>query len=209
MEELMHIIKSISIYLFTIFFITACGGGSDSGNTATGTVSVTLNLDQLPSSITYNRAATPDGYVEFNWGVTFDINDDGIINQGDVTLRLLHFKAAGSSEITGPISNLTAKLWLYISDTTVQSVAVASKQIAGNSITISIDKSAHSSLSSISDTTLVYFLTSNNDISGLPVYDYYPSFKQLISIPVNNQFTDPQGDVSEQEIDMVSMSLAF
>ena len=94
MEELMHIIKSISIYLLIIFFITACGGGSDSGNNATGTVSITLNLDQLPSSITYNRAATPDGYVEFNWGVTFDINDDGIINQGDASLTLIAFSAS-------------------------------------------------------------------------------------------------------------------
>jgi len=92
----MYKIKMIYIYLLFVLFITACGGGSDNSVPNTATVSVTLNLDQLPSTITYNRPATPDGYVEFNWGITFDINGDGAINQGDVVLRLMHFKEPGS-----------------------------------------------------------------------------------------------------------------
>lgn len=206
----MYKIKNISIYSLIVIFISACGGGSSS-NSVSNTISVTITLDQLPSNITYNRAATPDGEVEFSWGVTFDINGDGAINQGDVELNLMHFKAPGSSVITGPISDLVAQLRLYTSNTTTQSVAVASTSISGNSITISIDKSAHSSLATISDSTLVYFLTINrDDISGLTDNDHYPSFRTLVNIPANKQFTDPQGDVlSGQEIDMVSMSLAF
>ena len=159
----------------------------------------------LPDTITYNRATTPDGYTEFSWGVTFDINGDGAINQGDVELKILHYKAPGSIETTGPISDLDANLWLHISDSSLQTVAAASKLISGNSITISIDKSAHPSLSNISDTTLVYFSTSNVDSE----FDYYPAPSTLGSIPANRQFTDPQGDVSGPEIDMVNMTLSY
>ena len=210
----MNRIIRIPIYLFSIFIITACGGGGGSGgdvtNDESGTVTVTINLDQLPSTVTYNREETSDGHVEFSWGVTFDVNSDGAINQGDTELRLMHFKHSSSSETTGPISNFQANLWLYTSNTAAQSVAVATVDITGNSITLSIDKGTHPSLASISESTLVYFSTTNrNDISGLPEYDYYPSYLTLVDIPVNKQFTDAQGDVSQQETDMVSMNLSF
>jgi len=201
----------IVLSFVTSTIMLGCGGGGGTSNSESDIVSVTITLEKLPSTVTYNRAATPDGHVEFSWGVTFDINGDGAINQGDVNLRLMHFKAPGSIETTGPISDFAAKLSLYISNTTTQSVAVASKLISGNSITISIDKSAHSSLATISESTLVYFLTINrDDISGSGANDHYPSFRTLVNIPTNKQFVDPRGDVlSGQEIDMVSMSLVF
>ncbi len=205
-------IKIVSIYLLSLYFVTACGGGDGAPNIGadTDTVSVTISLDKLASTVTYNKAATPDGRLEFNWGVTFDINGDGAINQGDIELRLMHFKAPGSIETTGPISDFQADLWLFTSDTRADSVAVASTEISGNSITISIAKSEHSTLTSISDATLVYFSTTNiNDVSGIQEEDYYPGFSTLVNIPANKQFTDIQGDVSQPEIDMVSMSLAF
>jgi len=122
----------------------------------------------------------------------------------------MNFKSPWIIETTGPSSNFQADLWLYTSETTSGSVAVASKEISGNSIILSIDKSAHSSLTTITDTTLVYFVSSNrNDMSGIPEHDYHPSFFTLVNMPANKQFTDTQGDVSQPEIDMVSMSLAF
>jgi len=204
-------IKNILTYLFSFLLVSSCGGGGGAtGDTAQEKISVTITVDKLPNVVAYNRAVTPDGYVEFGWGVTFDINADGAINQGDIGLRLLHFKAPGSNEMTGPLSDFSARLWIYTTDTRSESIATATPTITGNSITLSIDKSAHASLASISNTTLVYFLTVNRDDSnGLPIYDYYPGFATLIDIPLDKQFTDVQGDVVPQESDMVSMSLDF
>jgi len=204
-------IKNVLTYLFIFLWVSACGGGGGaSGDAAPEKISVTITVDKLPNVVNYNRAVTPDGYVEFGWGVTFDINGDGAINQGDIGLRLLHFKAPSSSETTGPLSDFSARLWIFTTDTRLESVAAATQTITGNSITLSIDRSAHASLASISNTTLVYFLTTNRDDSnGLPIYDYYPGFATLIDIPLDKQFTDVQGDVVPPESDMVSMSLNF
>ena len=205
--------KQYSMVILTLSaLITGCGGGNDSDSKPTpqGNVVAAIELDQLPNNVTYNRATTPDGYVEFNWSITFDINGDGTINQGDVTLRLMHFKQPGSLETTGPISDFDAQLWLYTSNTQFISVASATKRISGNTITLTIDKSAHPSLSQITETTLVYFKTSiRDDITQLPKYDYFPDLDTYVDIPLNKQFTDPLGDVTDSEIDMINMSIAY
>lgn len=200
--------KSVHVYVvcMMVLMLSGCGGGS---STPTDSVVVTIELDSIPSSITYNKTTTLDWHAEYSWGATFDINGDGAINAGDVVLQILHFKSAGSVEQTGTIDDFSAKLWIYTSDTSTTSIANISKQVSGNTITLTADKSLHSSLSSITASTLIYFETLEMLDNGSPEYDYYPSFRTYTSIPQSNQFTDAQGDVASAAVDMVSMQVSI
>ena len=173
-------------------------------------LSVSITLDSLPDSITYNRSTTPDGYIEYQWGVVFDINGDGAINQGDIELQILHFKSPGSIERIGKISDLGAALWVYTTDTQRTSTVAAKSDVSGNTITLSISKTAYPSLKSITGSTLVYFETTTYDtIPPQAKYDYHPSFSTLLSIPSGGNFTDPQGDIQAPYIDMLNMKISL
>lgn len=199
-----------ALIVLVVIFLASCSGGSNQGNSQGDPLVVSITLDSLPPSYTYNKTTTPDGYVEYKWGITFDINNSGTINQGDIVLRILHFKATGSIEQTGPISDFSADLWEYTSDTQTTSVANAASEVTGDTITISIDKSAHATLSSVTNSTLVYFENSTHDSgAGISKYDYHPSFKTLMSIPFDGDFTDPLGDADFSYIDMLSMNITL
>ncbi len=209
-------VKTKRIFILVIFSITLFGCGGNDGDTTppdqtpAENITITFNLDSLPTSINYNRATTPDGYVEFNWSATFDINGDGAINQGDIVLQILHFKSPGSTEQSGTINDLSAALWVYTTDTEITSTVGISKQISGNSITLTADKSLHQSLSSITASTLVYFETSiRDDVTSSTLYDYHPGFNNYSNIPTDYNFTDDQGDVGATAVDMISIQVSL
>lgn len=205
----------ILILISTMIIFMGCGNeGSDNlnDNQNPDHVTVTINVDNLPNAITYNKSTTPDNYLEYQWNVIFDLNADGVISEGDISLSLSNFKAPGSTEQTGSISNFQANLWIFTSNSSAQEItsAVVNKQIINNSIVLSVNKSADASLGNITNSTLVYFQTTNY---GSPTtnscWDYYPSFQNFVAIPNNKQFTDTQGDVSCSEVDMVTIQLSF
>lgn len=173
-------------------------------------LSVSITLDSLPESITYNKSTTPDGEVEYAWGVVFDINGDGVINQGDINLQILHFKSPGSTERIGTISDLGAALWVYRTDTQTSNEIKLNSKVSGNTITLSINKSAHPSLTRITESTLVYFESSTYDSTTMmSKFDYYPSFSTLTGISPDGNFTDPLGDAQFAYIDMLSMKISL
>ena len=202
----------MAIRVFSILLLIILNACSDSNQSQhqDDSLSVSITLVSLPNSITYNKPTTPDGKVEYNWGVVFDTNGDGAINQGDIALRILHFKSPGSVEQTGTINDLVAQLWVYTTDTQTTGKVDAKSSLSGNTITISIDKSLHQSLRSINESTQVYFVSSTYDSNaGVSKFDYYPGFYTLMAIPGDGNFTDPQGDAEFQYIDMVSMNISF
>lgn len=199
----------VMIRVFLIVFVvllSAC----DNGGANQGDLTVSMTMDSLPQTVTYNKASTPDGYVEYEWGVAFDINGDGAINQGDVALKILQFKTPGNVERTGTIADFDAFLWTYTDNIASETVAKATFQVSGNTITITIPRSADSSLKSINDSTLVNFSTTTYDMTaGYEKSDYYPSMGAVVNIPTNGEFTDAQGDADFNYIDMVSMSITL
>lgn len=173
-------------------------------------LSVSITLDSLPESITYNKSTTPDGYVEYAWGVVFDITGDGAINQGDVVLQVLQFKSPGSVERTGTISDLGAALYVYTTDTQTTSNIKLKSEVSGNTITLSVNRTAHPSLTRITESTLVYFESSTYDSATMmSKFDYYPSFSTLTGISPGGNFTDPLGDAQFAYIDMLSMKISL
>ncbi len=202
-------LKNIIILVTSLTFIS-CGGGNQDNTQLADDFSVSITLANLPETISYNKKSTPDGYVEYKWSVTFDINNDGVINKGDIVIQLHHFKSPGSVEKTGRISDLSSSLWLYTTDTETTSKIGVNTTISGNTITLSTNKTQYKKLNDINAATLIYFETSTyNASTKLSEYDYYPSFQTFINIPVDNQFTDASNDSPLPIIDMQSMSLKY
>ena len=196
------------LLISTTIFLSACNNNQEPSTG--GNLSVSITLDNLPDSITYNKPTTPDGRIEYNWRVTFDITGDGAINQGDIILQVLQFKAPGSTEQTGAINDLEADLWVYTTDTQTTSASKAILLVTGNIITLSIDISAHETLEKITESTLVYFESSTYDpIAGVSEYDYHPSYFTLMNIPSDASFTDPQGDTPYPYIDILSIRISL
>lgn len=190
---------------FTLF-ITACGGGDSTD--PTDTVQASITVSNLPTQVTINKTDSPDGRVEYIWGVTFDINNDGIVNMGDIVLRILHFKSPGSTEATVNVDSLPADLWLYTTDTETQSQFPVDMYISGNTINFSIERTAMAALETIDISTQVYFRTSYYDsVSGLNVEDYHPASRTYVAIPADGMFSDPAADVGFDLVDMVDMDI--
>ncbi|MEJ2406522.1 MAG: hypothetical protein P8171_19950 [Candidatus Thiodiazotropha sp.] len=199
------------ILIISLVLLTACNSNDHNDQNAQEDIlSVTFTLNSLPDELDYNKSDTLDGHIEYQWGVTFDISGDGAIDAGDVVLQILHFKYPDMEPQTGPITDLPADLWVYTSNTEISSEAEASMQVSGNTITISIDKSAYPALKQITGDTLVYFETFAHDpTDGSSQYDYYPSYATFMSMPADKHFTDAENDASPSYIDLLSMSISL
>ena len=201
----MSFIYKIFITIPIIFLLPACGGGDDP---PPDTIQVSITVSNLPTQVTINKATTPDGIVEYSWGVTFDMNNDGLINAGDISLRLMHFKPPGGVEVNMNVDSLAADLWLYTSATRTESQFPIDLFVSGNTITLSVDRSALAELQGINESTMVYFQTSYHDAGrGSSVYDYHPAARTYVNIPMNGLFTDASADVGFDFIDMVEMEI--
>jgi len=195
---------SISVMLI----ITACGGG-DNPNAEDG-IQVSITVSNLPTEVTINKADTPDGRVEYNWAVTFDMDNNGAFSTGDIVLQILHFKRPGSAETTVNVDSLPADLWLLTSSTQTQSQFPIDMSISGNTITMSIERSALAALQTIDESTMVFFDTSYYDSnSGLNAFDYYPDVLGFVNIPTSGMFTDPAADTAFDLIDMIEMDIVL
>lgn len=206
MADKIFIVATVAV----LFFLASCNDNESTNITSSArdTISVKLTMNNLPDTITYSKSTTPDYQVDYSWGVTFDINNDGMINQGDIILQILHYKSPGDTEQVGSIDDLESNVWLYTSDTAFESIAAVNKEIAGNSIIFTVDRSTHETLSKITPDTLVYFSTSYFDENNqIPQYDFYPSFSIYVNIPADGKFIDDTGDVTFPVIDMVSMEI--
>lgn len=199
--------KLIAIGLLAL---VGCSGDSTDSIQDTGSITVEFILASLPATITYNKPTTPDGYVEYKWSVTFDVNNDGVVNAGDIVLQILHFKMPGTAETTGTIEDLNASVWLYTTDTQTTRQVDAESSVAGNTITISINRNRYPLLDLVKENTLVNFTCSTYDeIAGFSKYDYYPGFSTVTSIPLDGQFSDSQGDADFAYIDMEAMHITL
>ncbi len=138
----------------------ACGS-------ATASISnITLDLAYLPDSVTVNRDAQDSGRVEYDYGITFDVNQTQETDAGDIYIQLRHFKGAGSFDANQQVNlaDLGASLWysayenstdrLLTRTTSNDSFAVAVAQ-TGNQLNFAIDASNNALFSLISPDTPV------------------------------------------------------
>lgn len=191
--------------------LVACSG---EGYVPAKEITVNLSVANLPSTIEIDKSTTTAGRTEYWWGVTFDANKDGLINQGDIQLGLIHVKSASGTPQTVNVDSLQPGLYEYQDASNVSRVSGVSLQleISGNTIRMTVRKNAYNTLQDIDTATQVYFTSIGIDDADTQHKDYHPAEDTLIDIPTDGVFTDPSDDVETSNlphIDLISMELVI
>jgi len=183
----MKFLIKLSSFSF-ILLIVGCGGGgggdssneSDTQTYVKATINVVnnLGLTSIPSVLTHGSNNTLNDIPIFQWRISFDINNDSIINEGDIFFEVRVEAIAGSTSTAVNRNDLVGYLWEYGNGTNYY--AIRRDEIELNSTdfshTFRAPVSLHPSLSSISNGTQVFVQTTYHD-NAAPAYyfDYYPS----------------------------------
>lgn len=75
------------------------------------TINCVIKVEDIPDTgeLTFNHSALGDNFLEYEWSVSFDVDNDGT---DDYKLAVSHFKFGGSTETIGLISdNAQRDLW--------------------------------------------------------------------------------------------------
>ena len=126
----------------------------------TDQIIIILEINNIPASLTFNSATLGINFLEYQYGVEFDTNNDGVPN---FSISLSHFKFSGSVEIQGDlISNVQSNLWEHQA-TSNQSVGNATVSLLNSVLTITTPKSLDSQLNSIRTPHVIRIYTFHND----------------------------------------------
>lgn len=173
----MKLLNKISLVI-TLFSLVACGGGgSSSSGTNEAKVKSTINVTNLPDSFIYDLDTAQNGTSEFEWRISFDINNDSIINEGDIFFGIRLAASDATPQSTINRSDMQAYLWVYGNGN--PTISIRNTEINLTSTNTSFSFSApvrlHDSLKSITNGTQVFVQTLYRDQStGTYYYDYYP-----------------------------------
>lgn len=205
------------ILVGAIASLAACGGGDSNGfgpgdggnNVGTNdTIEVKMTVASLPAELPINRVTTDAGALEYGWSVTFDLNENYVIDEGDMQMLLGHFKAGDTPTSVSP-SQFQASLnrvnaaGIYVFVDTIHT------SISGNTISLYVSKNVHDSLKLISQSTGVHFRATSVNAAGFSYSDYYPGKDSYADMSSNGQFTDPPNDIIQAHADLLSMSVSL
>lgn len=132
------------------------------------TINIALELNYLPPAITINRTAQSTGRVEYDYAIEFDLNKNGVIDAGDISLSNLHFKSSDLSRENEQttLADLKTAIWLHLPKhqqstiyTTSLSTDLLNVNQSGNTLFISANTDMHPSLAHINADTPVRITT--------------------------------------------------
>ncbi|GEM_PF-5362287 len=130
-------------------------------SSAAGKIEAILDLVEVPTIVKVDREASAMITTELDWSVSFDINDSGQIDAGDVSLHLSNIKHPNKSEAVVPLVHLESRLVIYTSAEMGYSILDAANISAdANGLMFSVDASTHPLLSLITENTGVYATSS-------------------------------------------------
>lgn len=129
-----------------------------------GEVSVQLTLAELPQQVKINRDEQDTGRVEFDIGVTFDLDGSGGESVGDLNLSVFHFARAEAERLVS-LTELGASIWSFKYETSesgevqrfTSSFSSQRGELSadGNTLVMTFDRATHPLLAMIDDTTPV------------------------------------------------------
>ena len=134
------------------------------------TVTCVIKVEDIPDSgeLTFNHSALGDGYLEYEWSVSFDVDNDGT---DDYSLAVLHFKFGGSTETTGLISDYTQEnLWKNTGTSWISLTnAILTLDAIADTFTIEATHAEVSTITSSADKHVGAFM--NDGSAGAPYTD--------------------------------------
>lgn len=133
-------------------------------------VEIELELSYLPPYVTANRDAQELGYIDYDYGINFDINKNEVVDSGDVSIRVRHFKGAGnnSDSYKTSIAELGGNIWTYLPEhqsdnlyatTSDRHYNVVQLSQTDNRLVFNFDITQNPLLAHISDDTPVQIVT--------------------------------------------------
>jgi uncharacterized protein YcfL len=180
----MEISKLLLSVLASFLLVSCSGGNGDPDREAEESLKATIGLVGLPLTFTYDDNDVPNGYPEFEWAISFDTNNSGEIDKGDLSFSIS--LAAFDSSPTQTISRdeLEAKVMEYVFEGGVISsqIATIGIEVTDQSITFLSDTisivtadNLEEKIKSISNGTQVNVQTTYRDPeTGHYYYDFYP-----------------------------------
>jgi hypothetical protein len=190
------------------------------------TIKATIFLTNLPNEFVYDSElyTKPTSY---SWVISFDINNDSVINEGDIGFMSGVYLAKNSEATVFKREQLEADLFKYVNYPTggtayIESITKIEIESTEKSLTFIAPIGLHESLGAISSGTQIYVFTQHRDAAntGALFWDYYPS-RRTYSIGLDTGWLidekldfeiQPFGPVSGVEfppidIEMISVSI--
>ncbi len=128
-------------------------------------VTFDLTLRNLPASLNFNQASVPLNFLEYEWAVDFDTNNDGV---KDYTLSASHYKLS-ATPVAGPLlSNIQADVW----SSAGSSLAFPTSSLIGTTgLRLTVPIAANPALANITTATKVRFHTFHRNGAATSVGD--------------------------------------
>jgi hypothetical protein len=126
-------------------------------------ITVLMTVAAVPATLPYDRTCVSEGTLEYSWSIVFDANNTNRIDAGDLRLDAMRFKQPGAVPREGPIPAFTQyNVWEFTSATSMHTVGqplTTGLAVTGNTISMTVSKSAYTGLSNITSATRYYFET--------------------------------------------------
>ena len=124
-----------------------------------------IELEYLPPVVLINRNAQLTGRVEYSYGVHFDINQNNIVDAGDVAIQVQHFKSNSGVQEEKPLADLGSNIWSFVprqqaqgygSTSNSNSAAMVQLNQEDKKLVFSVDMTKHALLRFISADTPLF-----------------------------------------------------
>jgi len=122
-------------------------------DTITAILTVGESLTQLP----FNHPNSSSGGIEYSWTVWFDVNQNHKRDNEDFSLAISKIKPVG--EVAATQGSLQTEGRKILEHANEQHDGIIETSVAGNTMTLSVNKSAFAGLTAITPTTPFYFET--------------------------------------------------
>jgi len=151
----------------------------------------------LPDFLALNHATTSIGAKEFELAMTFDINNSGTIDTGDLVLRAVHIKPAEANQAQSrSIADISAELVILNNDGYSATIQYTDLEVSDNQLAMTLEKAAHPAITQITNNTqinvAVFYLNADDSV----IEDAYPA-EGVLTIGVDNSLLeDAMGDAN-------------
>jgi len=214
----MVFMKQIILLIFLIIGLTGCSDSKDiiipaEGNVEyEGEIEATIFVESMPAEIIVDYASFSESSQLYYWSLSFDVNGDGIVNDGDILL-LLDYIHSGRDERVVNLINLEAQLYQYVGVNGLSPLLPGGIEFetSEDSITFIVQKSWLSHLAEITPETQfvagVYMTSSTGRSSDyLPGPDMYTQVQDTQSVADDlSDFNglDSSVDISRVEVEFI------